>query len=294
MKRFFLYTLLLLLCLSSHDTSSAESAVLPQKLSIIFDLSGVVIETKGGLQYIGIPKLLTYAMTQNPLTLHKKLKTLVFDFLHTVHDRHPDEVKAHDDHGNLMPQCMCNWMKGTHTPAQLRAAVDEKLALYENTVENSIIQAIAHMIFTPERFCQTQHLVPDAVQLIHELKSAGHKLYILSNFCRESFNLIEERHPEFFALFDGIVISADAGSIKPDPLVYHHLLTTHNINPHTACFIDDQPINLDAAREFGIHTIHCPAKYGYFYGKSPDIETVREKLQEWRNSFEGKPILVNV
>ncbi len=264
----------------------SEKAPHPQ-LTIIFDLGGVVLETKSAMQFIGIPKLLAYAMIQNPVNLPQILKKALLDFLHELHERHPQEVDAQDDQGNLLPQCMCHWMKGTHTPMQMKALVDAKLAVREKNIENSVIQAIAHMMFTPELFAQTQHLVPDTVTLIKELKEQGYKLYILSNFCRESFNLIRERNPEFFALFDGIVISADVGFIKPDPNIYHYLLTTHNIDPRTACFIDDLTVNLEAARQLGIHTIQCPSKYGYFYGKSPNIETVRERLHLWQEGFQS-------
>jgi HAD superfamily hydrolase (TIGR01509 family) len=270
----------------THADGQATPATDTKQLAIIFDLGGVVLETKSATQFIGIPKLLAYAMTQNPVNLPQNLRKALFDFYNEVHERHPHEVNAQDDHGHPLPQCMCNWMKGTHTPAEIREAIDEKIALRERSIENSIIHAISHMMFTPEKMAQTQHLVPETVNLIKELKEHGYKIYVLSNFCSESFNLIRERNPEFFALFDGIVISADIGMIKPDPNIYHHILTTHNIDPKMACFIDDQKVNLEAAQKFGIHTIHCPAKSDYFYGKSPDIETVREKLQTWQDSFQ--------
>lgn len=291
MKRFAILSLLLLNVSLIFASEQSPPQNVPQKqLTIIFDLGGVVLETKSAMQFIGIPKLLAYAMTQNPITLQSTLKKALFDFYHEMYERHAQEVNAQDDQGNPLPQCMCNWMKGTHTPQELRMVVDEKLSLREKNVENSIIQAISHMMFTPEIFFQTQHIVPETAQLIHELKEQGYKLYVLSNFCSKSFNLIKERDAEFFALFDGIVISAEVGYIKPDPNIYTHILKTYSIDPHTACFIDDLSINLEAAREFGIHTIQCPSKYGYFYGKSPDIATVRQELETWQNSFKISPI----
>jgi epoxide hydrolase-like predicted phosphatase len=290
MKRLFSIILLILstyLVFANDDTHPPKSSA---QLTIIFDLGGVVLETKSAMQFIGISKLLAYAMTQNPVILPQTIKKSLLDFLHEIHERHPQEVNAQDDQGNLLPQCMCYWMKGTHSPEQLRESIDAMFAVREKNIENSVIQAITHMMFTPELFSQTQHLVPATVQLIHELKAQGHKLYILSNFCSASFNLIKERHSDFFALFDGIVISAEVGCIKPDPNIYAHILTTHNIDPKTACFIDDLSINLEAAQEFGIHTIHCPSKYSYFYGKSPDIESVRNQLETWQNSFQISPI----
>lgn len=289
MKRLILVTISLF-CLSA-SLAFADAELAPQaedqQLAIIFDLGGVVLETKSAMQFIGIPKLLAYAMTQNPVTVPQTLRKALFDFYNEIHERHPHEVNAQDDHGHPLPQTLCYWIKGTYTPEQLRQAVDEKISLREQSIENSIIHAIAHMMFTPEKMAQTQHLVPETVELIKELKEQGYKLYVLSNFCSESFNLIKERNPEFFALFDGIVISAEIGLIKPDPNIYQHILSTHNIDPKTACFIDDQKVNLEAAKQFGIHTIHCPSQYGYFYGKSPDIGTVRQQLDAWQASFQS-------
>lgn len=294
MKRLILviFSLIILSFSLAHADTEAVPATNAKQLAIIFDLGGVVLETKSAMQFIGIPKLLAYAMTQNPVTMPQKLKQVIMDFLHELHERHPHEVNAQDDQGNLLPQCMCHWMKGTHTPEQLRETVNTKLAERETSIENSIIQAVAHMMFTPELFAQTQHVIPETAQLIQELKDQGYKLYVLSNFCSSSFNLIKERYPEFFALFDGIVISADVGFIKPDPNIYAHILSAHNIDPKNACFIDDLSVNLEAAQEFGLHTIQCPSKYSYFYGKSPDIDAVRQELQTWQNSFKTSPIPV--
>jgi HAD superfamily hydrolase (TIGR01509 family) len=290
MKRLVILSLLVLN--ASLVFASAEPALEKapgQQLAIIFDLGGVVLETKSAMQFIGIPKLLAYAMTQNPVTLPKTLKKALYDFFGELYERHPQEVNAQDDHGHPIPQALCYWMKGTYTPEQLRAAVDQQIAIREKSIENSIIHAIAHMMFTPEKIAQTQHVVPETAQLIQELKEQGYKLYVLSNFCSYSFNIIRERHPELFALFDGIVISGEIGLIKPDPNIYAHILSTHNIDPHTACFIDDQKVNIEAAQQCGIHAIHCTAKYDYFYGKSPDIKAVRQQLDAWQASFQPEP-----
>lgn len=287
MKRLFLVILSLLVAFPMHAQDTCQNQVSPKQLAIIFDLGGVVLETKSAMQFIGIPKLLAYAMTQNPVTLPRTLKKALYDFFSELYERHPQEVNAQDDHGEPIPQALCYWMKGTYTPEQLRTAVDQKLALREKSIENSIIQAIAHMMFTPEKIAQTQQIVPETAELIKELKEQGYKLYVLSNFCSKSFTIIAERDPELFALFDGIVISGEIGLIKPDPNIYEHILSTHNIDPQTACFIDDQKVNLQVAQQFGIHPIHCGSKYDYFYGKSPDIESVRQQLDAWQASFQS-------
>lgn len=253
------------------------------QISVIFDLGGVLVETKGTLQVIGIQRFIAYALTQNPLTITSHIKKRLFEFLHAIEERHPHEIDARDERGDLLPQCMCNWLKGTQTPEQLRMAVDEELARRPQNLETSILRDIAYMMFTPTLFCQTQHLVPTAVEFAQSLKRQGYKLYILSNLCSESFAVIRNRHSEFFDLFDGIMISADVGFFKPDPNIYGHILKTYNINPATACFIDDTLINVQTAQNVGIHSILCPLTYGYISGGSPDIAFVKREFQLWRD-----------
>ncbi len=104
MKRFFLVILSLIL-LNTHPTYSANAALkeTSQQLTIIFDLGGVVLETKSAMQFIGVPKLLAYAMTQNPITLPQQLKKTLFEFLSQMYERHPQEFDAQDDNGNCCP-----------------------------------------------------------------------------------------------------------------------------------------------------------------------------------------------
>ena len=90
--------------------------------------------------------------------------------------------------------------------------------------EESLVRALAELIFTPEYFIKTRSLVPDGIAFVKECKQAGHSLYILSNWDPYSFTILEKAYPELFELFDGIIISGDIGLIKPDPAIYQFLL----------------------------------------------------------------------
>ena len=86
------------------------------------------------------------------------------------------------------------------------------------------------------------------------LKSAGYRIYILSNFSRKGFTECA-KELDYVSKADGAVISYTVGMIKPEPQIYRYLLDTYDIRPERAVFIDDSEVNIRAAEEFGINTI---------------------------------------
>ncbi|MDR3550128.1 MAG: HAD family hydrolase [Candidatus Babeliales bacterium] len=279
---FFMLTLSTILLFGAPQESAP---VTNDQISIIFDMNGVLLQTSGTTRILGLKKFITYALTHNPLSMKRNLKTKLFELLNEIQEREPNEVDARDEQGNIIPQIMCNWMKGTQTCQHLRDAVDAQLANRAQNIETTILHDLAHMLFTPEKFAQSQYVVPEAVAFVKSLKEQGYKIYVLSNFCSPSFNIIKDENPEFFALFDGIVISGDIGLIKPDPTIYNYLLTAHNIDARRACFIDDQPTNVLAAQNVGIHSFVCPSKNGWRNNGSPDIESVKQEFDLWRETL---------
>ena len=96
--------------------------------------------------------------------------------------------------------------------------------------------------------------VPDVLDLIEALRSAGNRLFVLSNFQRASLAYVEATY-DIFALFDGRVVSCEVGACKPEPAIYRHLLTAFALDPAVTVFIDDVQANLDAAAAHGIRTV---------------------------------------
>jgi 2-haloacid dehalogenase len=92
------------------------------------------------------------------------------------------------------------------------------------------------------------------VAIMRELKDQGVALYALSNFNDETFAIIEPRH-EFFAWFDGTVISGREGIVKPDPAIFRLLQDRFGLAPADAVFVDDSPVNVEAAMRCGFDGI---------------------------------------
>jgi 2-haloacid dehalogenase/putative hydrolase of the HAD superfamily len=99
------------------------------------------------------------------------------------------------------------------------------------------------------------HLQPiqGTVDLIHELKAQGHRLYYLSNMPAAYADHLVRMNP-FFSQFDDGIFSAHVQQIKPLPDIF---ATAQNRWPLRGIpvFIDDVQHNIDAAEQHGWHGI---------------------------------------
>ena len=94
------------------------------------------------------------------------------------------------------------------------------------------------------------------------------RLYYLSNMPAPYARAIERRHA-FMRRFDGGVFSGDVKFLKPHREIYELLAVRHALDPAQTVFIDDSAANVEAARAFGWHAIHCthPAALGAQLGR---------------------------
>jgi 2-haloacid dehalogenase len=70
----------------------------------------------------------------------------------------------------------------------------------------------------------------------------------------ETFPLRVNRYP-FMSWFDGTVVSAYEGVVKPEPEIFRRLLERFELRPGSTLFVDDSPRNVRAARELGIQAV---------------------------------------
>lgn len=98
--------------------------------------------------------------------------------------------------------------------------------------------------------------IPETVAILKKLKESGrYKLYALTNWQAELFQIALVRHP-FLYWFDGRVVSGVEKTRKPFPEFYQLLLNRYNVNPAEALFIDDNLRNVAGAEDVGIKGIH--------------------------------------
>ncbi len=89
---------------------------------------------------------------------------------------------------------------------------------------------------------------------IRELKRRGYRVYILSNYGKQSFR-INSPYYEFLPLADGAVLSYEVEMLKPDPGIYRALCEKYGLKPEESVFIDDREENTAAAGALGFRTV---------------------------------------
>ncbi len=96
--------------------------------------------------------------------------------------------------------------------------------------------------------------IEGTVAILAELRAAGVPCYALSNWSAETFPVARQRFA-FLTWFDGIVISGDLGTIKPDPAMFRALLDRHGLRPGGTAYVDDSAPNVAAAGRLGLVAI---------------------------------------
>ena len=92
----------------------------------------------------------------------------------------------------------------------------------------------------------------EATSLYLDPRSPRYQGTVLSNMSREFIDFL--RKMPVYRCFDGEVISCEEQVVKPEPEIYRRLLDRYSLDPAETLFIDDRPVNLEAARTFGIST----------------------------------------
>ena len=247
--------------------------------AIVFDLGGVVLDTcaQKTAWEIGPKLLLNHWLSSQKTSDLFRLRPRLYALLNAAHNQQEgNEWGIKDGEGKIVPQLMAEWLRGMRPNRELLTQVKQfsetNPAWFAHPAERQTLMRVSHLIFDPKRFIKTRKLFDQSASLIRECKKRGFKLYVLSNWDRDSGKLLVEKYPDLFGLFDGIVFSGDVQAAKPEPEIFAHI--TQEIPAQECVFIDDQPENISAAEHLGFNTILV-----HNQGSQPDINAVRKQLQ---------------
>jgi putative hydrolase of the HAD superfamily len=97
---------------------------------------------------------------------------------------------------------------------------------------------------------------PEGLELLAEV--AGKRRYLLATLNNESAELNDYRIATFHLrdYFSAFFSSCYLGVRKPDAGIYHQAIRITQRRPEECLFLDDRSLNLECAREMGMHTIH--------------------------------------
>ena len=280
-KRMNMYLFLLNIFISFQAVSADN---------FIFDLGGVLIDTDPitSLRHIGLKNLAhcMIAFKKGPSAINQHIKSKFFEILDNVAIAHAytlpkKDHNAYDEHGTTLPSLMCLWLAGAMKSDDIRTLVldtiEQSPDWFDHTAEKQAIKNLITMVFTPEHFIASRKLYSNSIGFIKSCKKQGHKVYVLSNWDTESFELLQVKYSHLFDLFDGIVISGENDAVKPSPNIYATLLNRYNLDPQKCWFIDDQQENVTAACNIGINSILCTHKGPI---KKPNFQLIAQQIRD--------------
>ena len=93
------------------------------------------------------------------------------------------------------------------------------------------------------------------IHIIRELAGTGNRLFVLSNMPEHSWHYLRTEY-DFWSNFSGIVVSYQIHLLKPDAMIFEHLINQYDLVPRKAIFLDDMYSNIEAAAQIGFNTIH--------------------------------------
>jgi 2-haloacid dehalogenase len=148
----------------------------------------------------------------------------------------------------LTEVCHSAWNEEQDRGRSFAAAIEEATARHPG--QRALIEAYHHrweeMLAGP---------IAGSVEVLEELRAAGHELHALTNWSAEKFPFARQRYA-FLTWFATILVSGEHGLIKPDPRIFELLLERIG-RPANACiYIDDNPKNAATAAALGFDAIH--------------------------------------
>ena len=96
-------------------------------------------------------------------------------------------------------------------------------------------------------------LEPGALELLQDLRSAGFRLGLISNFDLRLYEIL--KHVRILDLFEHIVVSSQVGADKPSPRIFEEALRRFEVEPAELLHVgDDEAADGEGARAVGIQT----------------------------------------
>jgi len=239
------------------------------KKNIVFDLTGVLFNPckKKIVGQVGVMRLLWYMVRH--LEKPTKVFDRAFDFMDLISPVPQDSNYNFRYKDRLMSQLAYDLMIGKITSKELLELLYKRLIrseykkFFRSFLEQSMLKKITETFFSSELIVKKIlrpinggiQVVKDFYKKVNGDGQRAHKLYLLSNFDSETFELLAEKYADLFKRFDGIMISADVGCLKPENKIYEKFFNKFQLDPKECFFIDDQSENIVAAKKFGMDGI---------------------------------------
>lgn len=236
---------------------------------ILWDLGGVLCQPDklGVAKEIGLGYFASYAIFdfKNP-----NIQQLLFDILEQMEkpERGVRE-KAGTGEGMPLPTIMCQWQAGITTGPEIikrsyrHLKMLESIDYFDSDRERVLVEKTIQAMFDPQVLARNVRPVKkgfDLVKLCGDARNADgtkkNRNFVFSNWDNLSFDIFYKNNRGLFKPFEAVVISGHIKLIKPRRESFMYLLEKYKLNARDCILIDDQEVNVTAARKCGIKSIH--------------------------------------
>ncbi|MEO5971731.1 MAG: HAD-IA family hydrolase [Bdellovibrionia bacterium] len=213
--------------------------------SVIFDVNGVLL-TRNRIRSITClgKRAIAGALLRGERFWSKKN---ILERLSKVSCKYDGTPLIHD--GLPMPGVMVDWLMGESSSDEILERCRRELKPRE------ILPEILNLMFSPILLTYVHDSNPDAIALLKVLRKKKLSIFVLSNMDMKTAELMKLKFPSIFDPMQGIMWSAEVHYVKPNPNIYKKFLSEFALIPEKTLFIDDEPLNREAAKLFGIEVL---------------------------------------
>ena len=184
------------------------------------------------------------------------IKNVIFDLGGVLIDWNPDKVYKdvfNNDSEKMIhfytKICTQDWNENQDAGYPMAKATEERVTLFPE-YEKEI------RMFYGRWDDMLGDQIQGTVDILKELSDdPNYKVVALTNWSHETFPKAIAKF-SFLQWFEGILVSGEEKTRKPFPEIYELTLSKFNLKAGESLFIDDNLRNIEAARKFGIHSIH--------------------------------------
>lgn len=177
-----------------------------------------------------------------------ELKPLLFSIMETRHGR--GVLTPH------LPALFEDWMTNRKSNGEILSILTTDIQMCQHIGRHTktLLTELVNIMFTPESFAEIMELHSGA-KLLNVLPDDVSK-YLITNYNSEAYDAIENKFPEVFSAFDDVIVSGKTSMMKPQREIYELAMAKWNLEPQEVLYVDDDIVNIEAARELGFQTIH--------------------------------------
>ena len=104
-----------------------------------------------------------------------------------------------------------------------------------------------------DHYIRENPLIPKMLSMVDSLRHQGYGVGILSNI--DAAHGVINLHRHIFEHFDEVLLSYQVGVRKPDSAAFRLLANRLDVELEELIFVDDLPLNVDAAQAIGINAV---------------------------------------